>query len=122
MLCHVQFSNTLLDIPASQVFHVRAGFSVARGAAAPNLALLLPSLFGRRFLTGLHLRRTVWPGVELGNLCQAAFPGRPSSNAPHIPVTPRALLLSCVFFFAGPCHPWAFYPQQAAVSERLLLT
>ncbi|XP_032173289.1 nuclear pore membrane glycoprotein 210-like isoform X4 [Mustela erminea] len=31
VLCHVQFSNTLLDIPASKVFHVRAGFSMERG-------------------------------------------------------------------------------------------
>ncbi|XP_038624412.1 nuclear pore membrane glycoprotein 210-like [Tachyglossus aculeatus] len=31
VLCHVQFSNTLMDIPASQVFHVRANFSVRRG-------------------------------------------------------------------------------------------
>ncbi|XP_006861549.1 PREDICTED: nuclear pore membrane glycoprotein 210-like isoform X2 [Chrysochloris asiatica] len=27
MLCHVQFSNTLLDIPASKVFHVQSDFS-----------------------------------------------------------------------------------------------
>lgn len=32
MLCHVQFSNTLLDIPASKVFHVRADFNVEKGA------------------------------------------------------------------------------------------
>ncbi|XP_058395228.1 nuclear pore membrane glycoprotein 210-like [Diceros bicornis minor] len=31
MLCHVQFSNTLLDIPASKVFHVRSDFSVEKG-------------------------------------------------------------------------------------------
>ncbi|VCW77111.1 unnamed protein product, partial [Gulo gulo] len=31
VLCHVQFSNTLLDIPASKVFHVHAGFSMERG-------------------------------------------------------------------------------------------
>ncbi|XP_059001680.1 nuclear pore membrane glycoprotein 210-like isoform X4 [Mustela lutreola] len=31
VLCHVQFSNTLLDIPASKVFHVHAGFSTERG-------------------------------------------------------------------------------------------
>ncbi|XP_059001679.1 nuclear pore membrane glycoprotein 210-like isoform X3 [Mustela lutreola] len=30
VLCHVQFSNTLLDIPASKVFHVHAGFSTER--------------------------------------------------------------------------------------------
>ncbi|KAB0396292.1 hypothetical protein E2I00_015527, partial [Balaenoptera physalus] len=28
MLCHVQFSNTLLDIPASKVFHVHSDFSM----------------------------------------------------------------------------------------------
>uniref|UniRef100_A0A8D0RA54 BIG2 domain-containing protein n=1 Tax=Sus scrofa TaxID=9823 RepID=A0A8D0RA54_PIG len=32
MLCHVQFSNTLLDIPASKVFHVHSGFSTEKGA------------------------------------------------------------------------------------------
>ncbi|XP_047697414.1 nuclear pore membrane glycoprotein 210-like isoform X7 [Prionailurus viverrinus] len=32
VVCHVQFSNTLLDIPASKVFHVHAGFSMERGA------------------------------------------------------------------------------------------
>ncbi|XP_047560101.1 nuclear pore membrane glycoprotein 210-like isoform X3 [Lutra lutra] len=31
VLCHVQFSNTMLDIPASKVFHVHAGFSMERG-------------------------------------------------------------------------------------------
>uniref|UniRef100_A0A8C3YBQ8 Nucleoporin 210 like n=1 Tax=Catagonus wagneri TaxID=51154 RepID=A0A8C3YBQ8_9CETA len=31
MLCHVQFSNTLLDIPASKVFHVHSGFSTEKG-------------------------------------------------------------------------------------------
>ncbi|KAM7318407.1 hypothetical protein ACRRTK_023144 [Alexandromys fortis] len=31
MLCHVQFSNTLLDIPASKVFHVHSEFSMERG-------------------------------------------------------------------------------------------
>ncbi|XP_023390082.1 nuclear pore membrane glycoprotein 210-like [Pteropus vampyrus] len=31
VLCHVQFSNTLLDIPASKVFHVRADFNVEKG-------------------------------------------------------------------------------------------
>ncbi|KAF6293377.1 nucleoporin 210 like [Rhinolophus ferrumequinum] len=31
MLCHVQFSNTLLDIPASQVFHVHSDFSMEKG-------------------------------------------------------------------------------------------
>ncbi|XP_060057445.1 nuclear pore membrane glycoprotein 210-like isoform X2 [Erinaceus europaeus] len=31
VLCHVQFSNTLLDIPASKVFHVHSGFSVEKG-------------------------------------------------------------------------------------------
>uniref|UniRef100_A0A5G2R363 Nucleoporin 210 like n=1 Tax=Sus scrofa TaxID=9823 RepID=A0A5G2R363_PIG len=30
MLCHVQFSNTLLDIPASKVFHVHSGFSTEK--------------------------------------------------------------------------------------------
>ncbi|XP_058927920.1 nuclear pore membrane glycoprotein 210-like isoform X1 [Kogia breviceps] len=30
MLCHVQFSNTLLDIPASKVFHVHSDFSVEK--------------------------------------------------------------------------------------------
>ncbi|KAM9244628.1 nuclear pore membrane glycoprotein 210-like [Dugong dugon] len=32
MLCHVQFSNTLLDIPASKVFHVQSDFSMEKGA------------------------------------------------------------------------------------------
>ncbi|KAM6168236.1 nuclear pore membrane glycoprotein 210-like [Erethizon dorsatum] len=31
VLCHVQFSNTLLNIPASKVFHVHSGFSVEKG-------------------------------------------------------------------------------------------
>eukprot|EP00073_Rattus_norvegicus_P021335 XP_006232788.1 PREDICTED: nuclear pore membrane glycoprotein 210-like isoform X3 [Rattus norvegicus] len=31
MLCHVQFSNTLLDIPASKVFHIYSEFSVEKG-------------------------------------------------------------------------------------------
>ncbi|XP_045640013.1 nuclear pore membrane glycoprotein 210-like [Ursus americanus] len=31
VLCHVQFSNTLLDIPASKIFHVSAGFSMEKG-------------------------------------------------------------------------------------------
>uniref|UniRef100_A0A8C9IP52 Nucleoporin 210 like n=1 Tax=Piliocolobus tephrosceles TaxID=591936 RepID=A0A8C9IP52_9PRIM len=30
MLCHVQFSNTLLDIPASKVFHVHSDFSMEK--------------------------------------------------------------------------------------------
>uniref|UniRef100_A0A7N5KSN5 Nucleoporin 210 like n=1 Tax=Ailuropoda melanoleuca TaxID=9646 RepID=A0A7N5KSN5_AILME len=30
VLCHVQFSNTLLDIPASKIFHVYAGFSMEK--------------------------------------------------------------------------------------------
>uniref|UniRef100_A0A8C7BD38 BIG2 domain-containing protein n=1 Tax=Neovison vison TaxID=452646 RepID=A0A8C7BD38_NEOVI len=30
VLCRVQFSNTLLDIPASKVFHVHVGFSMER--------------------------------------------------------------------------------------------
>uniref|UniRef100_A0A2K5EI71 Nucleoporin 210 like n=1 Tax=Aotus nancymaae TaxID=37293 RepID=A0A2K5EI71_AOTNA len=30
MLCHVQFSNTLLDIPASKVFHVYSDFSMEK--------------------------------------------------------------------------------------------
>uniref|UniRef100_A0A8C5VXH8 Nucleoporin 210 like n=1 Tax=Microcebus murinus TaxID=30608 RepID=A0A8C5VXH8_MICMU len=30
MLCHVQFSNTLLDIPASKVFHVYSNFSMEK--------------------------------------------------------------------------------------------
>ncbi|XP_006895925.1 PREDICTED: nuclear pore membrane glycoprotein 210-like isoform X2 [Elephantulus edwardii] len=30
MLCHVQFSNTLLDIPASKVFHVQLDFSMEK--------------------------------------------------------------------------------------------
>ncbi|XP_077012361.1 nuclear pore membrane glycoprotein 210-like isoform X5 [Tamandua tetradactyla] len=31
MLCHVQFSNTLLDIPASKVFHVHSDFNTEKG-------------------------------------------------------------------------------------------
>ncbi|CAO2598951.1 Nuclear pore membrane glycoprotein 210-like, partial [Lemmus lemmus] len=31
MLCHAQFSNTLLDIPASKVFHIHSEFSMERG-------------------------------------------------------------------------------------------
>ncbi|KAK7800852.1 hypothetical protein U0070_011162 [Myodes glareolus] len=31
VLCHVQFSNTLLDIPASKVFHIHSKFSMERG-------------------------------------------------------------------------------------------
>ncbi|XP_021502394.1 nuclear pore membrane glycoprotein 210-like [Meriones unguiculatus] len=31
MLCHVQFSNTLLDIPASKVFHIHSAFSMEKG-------------------------------------------------------------------------------------------
>ncbi|KAB1260277.1 Nuclear pore membrane glycoprotein 210-like [Camelus dromedarius] len=31
ILCHVQFSNTLLDIPASEVFHVQSDFSMEKG-------------------------------------------------------------------------------------------
>nr|KAF6397487.1 nucleoporin 210 like [Rousettus aegyptiacus] len=31
VLCHVQFSNTLLDIPASKVFHVHSDFDVEKG-------------------------------------------------------------------------------------------
>ncbi|KAM6218828.1 nuclear pore membrane glycoprotein 210-like [Rhynchocyon petersi] len=31
MLCHVQFSNTLLDIPASKVFHVQSDFNMEKG-------------------------------------------------------------------------------------------
>nr|XP_020742986.1 nuclear pore membrane glycoprotein 210-like isoform X5 [Odocoileus virginianus texanus] len=31
MLCHVQFSNTSLDIPASKVFHVHSDFSMEKG-------------------------------------------------------------------------------------------
>ncbi|XP_023569555.1 nuclear pore membrane glycoprotein 210-like [Octodon degus] len=31
VLCHVQFSNTLLNIPASKVFHVRSDFSIEKG-------------------------------------------------------------------------------------------
>ncbi|KAB0386578.1 hypothetical protein FD755_001534 [Muntiacus reevesi] len=31
MLCHVQFSNTLLDIPASKVFHVHSDFNMEKG-------------------------------------------------------------------------------------------
>ncbi|XP_024429067.2 nuclear pore membrane glycoprotein 210-like [Desmodus rotundus] len=32
ILCHVQFSNSLLDIPASKVFHIHSDFSVEKGA------------------------------------------------------------------------------------------
>ncbi|KAM5295356.1 nuclear pore membrane glycoprotein 210-like [Glossophaga mutica] len=31
ILCHVQFSNSLLDIPASKVFHVHSDFSMEKG-------------------------------------------------------------------------------------------
>ncbi|XP_052035907.1 nuclear pore membrane glycoprotein 210-like [Apodemus sylvaticus] len=31
MVCHVQFSNTLLDIPASKVFHIHSEFSMEKG-------------------------------------------------------------------------------------------
>ncbi|XP_054418842.1 nuclear pore membrane glycoprotein 210-like [Pteronotus mesoamericanus] len=31
ILCHVQFSNTLLDIPASKVFHIHSDFSMEKG-------------------------------------------------------------------------------------------
>uniref|UniRef100_A0A6I8N4G0 Nucleoporin 210 like n=1 Tax=Ornithorhynchus anatinus TaxID=9258 RepID=A0A6I8N4G0_ORNAN len=31
ILCHVQFSNTLMDVPASRVFHVLTNFSVRQG-------------------------------------------------------------------------------------------
>ncbi|XP_040854874.1 nuclear pore membrane glycoprotein 210-like isoform X2 [Ochotona curzoniae] len=31
LVCHVQFSNTLLDIPASKVFHVHSYFSMEKG-------------------------------------------------------------------------------------------
>ncbi|ERE90664.1 nuclear pore membrane glycoprotein, partial [Cricetulus griseus] len=31
LLCHVQFSNTLLDVPASKVFLIRSEFSMERG-------------------------------------------------------------------------------------------
>nr|XP_003475417.1 nuclear pore membrane glycoprotein 210-like [Cavia porcellus] len=31
VMCHVQFSNTLLNIPASKVFHIRSDFSVEKG-------------------------------------------------------------------------------------------
>ncbi|XP_045154281.1 nuclear pore membrane glycoprotein 210-like [Echinops telfairi] len=31
LLCHIQFSNTLLDIPASHVFHVQSDFSIEKG-------------------------------------------------------------------------------------------
>ncbi|XP_073077311.1 nuclear pore membrane glycoprotein 210-like isoform X4 [Manis javanica] len=31
MLCHVQFSNTQLNIPASEVFHVQSDFSMGKG-------------------------------------------------------------------------------------------
>ncbi|XP_054969455.1 nuclear pore membrane glycoprotein 210-like isoform X13 [Pan paniscus] len=40
-LCHVQFSNTLLDIPASKVFQVHSDFSMEKGH------LQLPSSSGR---------------------------------------------------------------------------
>lgn len=30
MLCHVQFNNTLLDIPTSKVFHVHADFRMEK--------------------------------------------------------------------------------------------
>ncbi|XP_055978776.1 nuclear pore membrane glycoprotein 210-like [Sorex fumeus] len=50
MLCHVQFSNTLLDIPASKIFHVRSDFSMEKGVyvclikARPQSAELLQAL------------------------------------------------------------------------------
>ncbi|XP_016076949.1 PREDICTED: nuclear pore membrane glycoprotein 210-like [Miniopterus natalensis] len=31
ILCHIQFSNTLLDIPASKVFHVHSDFNMEKG-------------------------------------------------------------------------------------------
>ncbi|KAM7055066.1 nuclear pore membrane glycoprotein 210-like [Molossus nigricans] len=31
ILCHIQFSNTLLDIPASKVFHVHSDFNMKKG-------------------------------------------------------------------------------------------
>ncbi|XP_004475034.2 nuclear pore membrane glycoprotein 210-like [Dasypus novemcinctus] len=31
MLCHVQFSNTLLDTPASKIFHIHSDFNIEKG-------------------------------------------------------------------------------------------
>uniref|UniRef100_A0A6I8NFI5 Nucleoporin 210 like n=1 Tax=Ornithorhynchus anatinus TaxID=9258 RepID=A0A6I8NFI5_ORNAN len=36
ILCHVQFSNTLMDVPASRVFHVLTNFSVRQGTVPPR--------------------------------------------------------------------------------------
>ncbi|XP_049637557.1 nuclear pore membrane glycoprotein 210-like [Suncus etruscus] len=50
MLCHIQFSNTLLDIPASKVFHVQSDFSMEKGVyvciikARPQTKELLQAL------------------------------------------------------------------------------
>ncbi|XP_074079536.1 nuclear pore membrane glycoprotein 210-like isoform X6 [Macrotis lagotis] len=50
MLCHVQFSNTMLDIPASKVFHVNSNFSIDKGVyvclitVRPQLEELLQAL------------------------------------------------------------------------------
>uniref|UniRef100_A0A6I8NB33 Nucleoporin 210 like n=1 Tax=Ornithorhynchus anatinus TaxID=9258 RepID=A0A6I8NB33_ORNAN len=42
ILCHVQFSNTLMDVPASRVFHVLTNFSVRQGTVPPRPPLLRP--------------------------------------------------------------------------------
>uniref|UniRef100_A0A2K6BJS9 Nucleoporin 210 like n=1 Tax=Macaca nemestrina TaxID=9545 RepID=A0A2K6BJS9_MACNE len=42
MLCHVQFSNTLLDIPASKVFHVHSDFSMEKGSHPQRFTGFLP--------------------------------------------------------------------------------
>ncbi|XP_058516285.1 nuclear pore membrane glycoprotein 210-like [Ochotona princeps] len=52
LVCHVQFSNTLLDIPASKVFHVHSYFSMEKGVyvclikARPQSQELLQALSG----------------------------------------------------------------------------
>lgn len=56
MLCHVQFSNTLLDIPASQVFHVHSDFSMEKGGFHQmNVSPLFSCLYTCHFRIGLHL-------------------------------------------------------------------
>lgn len=81
MLCHVQFSNTLLDIPASKVFHIHSEFSMERGRTQQLTSFLSPRFY------------SCHPPVELGLL---------STSAAFLNLFNKGLC----FLFGGIMYPW----------------
>ncbi|KFO24952.1 Nuclear pore membrane glycoprotein 210-like [Fukomys damarensis] len=51
VLCHIQFSNTLLNIPASKIFHIHSDFSVEKGVYVCLIKARLQSKELRRALS-----------------------------------------------------------------------